>query len=481
MQVENDKGEANERIRGNAQHHDGRSDQGRQHEVFDAANSLREVPDGHLQYMQHDFLIKGVEGNGACFYLAITQELWGEDKEWKKLRKLCHGYQIEWLPEFYYDALEDSFPRTLIVGVGDKSWHPYIENAQQYLDFLASKDSQLAFVEMEFDMQTICDVFNVNLDIFSYTRDESRDPAYRQGWRKFRPNPNTVKLSRERISNIANHTIYLYYNEDNHFETLIARPYCSFQTNFQSRSTFDDPEAGYHSVPTPNFHPGAPHLYPEASYQSSSAANNHPKAGFQSDADHLHPEASYQSSPTDYANPEAGYQSRVAQLHPEAGYQSSFVDPVTGFQSGAPHLHQEASYQSFPSANFQSGAAHLPPGASFQSSPASNEHIRTDATNYQSSAASTQSGFPTSDTNLPHPHVRSRTPFSAHLHPAFRFPSPSTAHVSSLYQSSSNNGGPGDVFQFQSYSSSQPPVNPLGLDRWSSCSRVSNSGFESTS
>ena len=64
-------------------------------QIFDAENSLREVPEIHKQYLTFDCIIKGVKGNGACFYLAVCQELWGSTVEWKSFRRLCHNYIID--------------------------------------------------------------------------------------------------------------------------------------------------------------------------------------------------------------------------------------------------------------------------------------------------------------------------------------------------------------------------------------------------
>ena len=193
-------------------------------QLFDPESSLREVPEHHKPYMTFDCVIKGVKGNGACFYLAICQELWGSVSEWKRFRKLCHEYIANFVPVYYHDQLISSFPRTLIVGVGAHSSTLDVPNADKYLGFLSPEESLVSFVEMEFDMQKICDVFNVNLDIFYYGNNENIPIEVRQGWRRFRPNPDVVCQSNHRISETVDHTIYLYYDHDTHYETLIARP-----------------------------------------------------------------------------------------------------------------------------------------------------------------------------------------------------------------------------------------------------------------
>ena len=203
-------------------------------QIFDVENSLREVPEIHRQYMTFDCIIKGVKGNGACFYLAVCQELWGSTVEWEKFRMLCHDYIVELVPQYYYPQMVGSFPRTLVVGVGKNSSTLQVENSNEYLRFLKNPKSLVSFVELEFDMQIVCDVFNVNLSIFYYSNNRSIPTEIRQGWRKFYPNPPVALRSKDRISDTADHTIFLYYQTDCHYETLISRP--TFAPNNQSQA-----------------------------------------------------------------------------------------------------------------------------------------------------------------------------------------------------------------------------------------------------
>ena len=133
--------------------------------------------------------------------------MWGDATSWKTFLRLCHAYLLAWLPDHYRDFVIGSLPLQLIVGVGDESHIEPINTVEEYRQFLITEDSLLAWADPNWEMQNVCNVFRIDLNIFVYGR--SGPLESRQYMMSMQPNPDVIHLSNDKIP--AKHTIYLYY------------------------------------------------------------------------------------------------------------------------------------------------------------------------------------------------------------------------------------------------------------------------------
>ena len=189
---------------------------------FFRENSLREIPTAYRHYFPPNSIIKGVAGNGACFYTALAQELWGDASAWRRFRRLCHDYLLAWLQDHYLAFVNGLLPFQLMVGVGSTSYIENITTVEQYKQFLVSEASMLAWADPNWEMQNVCNIFGIDLKIFLYGR-TSGPPESRQMIIPIYPNQNVLSLSNDSLP--TKHTIYLYYREHTHYETIIAKPH----------------------------------------------------------------------------------------------------------------------------------------------------------------------------------------------------------------------------------------------------------------
>ena len=109
-----------------------------------------------------------------------------------------------------------------MVGVGETSYIVTINTIKEYMEFIMSESSLLAWADPNWEMQNVCNIFGIDLKIFMYGK-ETGPLENRQVMIKLNPNEDVYKLSNDRIS--TRHTIYLYYREHSHYETIIARPH----------------------------------------------------------------------------------------------------------------------------------------------------------------------------------------------------------------------------------------------------------------
>ena len=79
----------------------------------------------------------------------------------------------------------------------------------------------LAWADPNWEMQNVCNVFGIDLNIFLYSRN-SGPLDTRQTMIQFYPNEDVLCLSNDKLP--SKHTIYLYYQVDTHYETIIAKP-----------------------------------------------------------------------------------------------------------------------------------------------------------------------------------------------------------------------------------------------------------------
>ena len=187
---------------------------------FSVLLAVCKCPLPFLLKINHYYYYKGVASNGACFYTALAQELWGDATAWKTFRRLCHAYLLAWLSDHYRDFVIGSLPLHLIVGVGNDSRIETINTVDEYRQFLMTEERLLAWADPNWEMQNVCNVFGINLNIFVYGR--SNPLESRQYMNSMQPNPDVLCLSNDKIP--AKHTIYLYYQDQTQYESIIARP-----------------------------------------------------------------------------------------------------------------------------------------------------------------------------------------------------------------------------------------------------------------
>jgi hypothetical protein len=142
-----------------------------------------------------------------------------------------------------------SLPLQLIVGVGDESRIEPINTVEEYRQFLVTEDSLLAWADPNWEMQNVCNVFGINLNIFVYGR--SGPLESRQYMMSMQPNPDVIHLSNDKIP--AKHTIYLYYQDQTHYETIIARPHnFAIQDDVRLACQRSKSDSGVHARPAQN-------------------------------------------------------------------------------------------------------------------------------------------------------------------------------------------------------------------------------------
>ena len=175
--------------------------------------------------------------------------MWGDATSWKTFRRLCHAYLLAWLPDHYRDFVIGSLPLQLIVGVGDESRIEPINTVEEYRQFLVTEDSLLAWADPNWEMQNVCNVFRIDLNIFVYGR--SGPLESRQYMMSMQPNPDVIHLSNDKIP--AKHTIYLYYQDQTHYETIIARPHnFAIQDDVRLSRQRSKSDGGVHARPAQN-------------------------------------------------------------------------------------------------------------------------------------------------------------------------------------------------------------------------------------
>ena len=188
---------------------------------FHKEHSLREIDPEFADYFHPDYMVKGVIGDGACFYRALVQEIWGTPENWAAFRQICHNYIIAWC-DHYTDFLV--FPREITIGVSGMKKELF--NLHQYKEFLKTEESLYSFVEDTVEHQIVASIFNAKLNIFYYNYEAEEEAITRGqdiGWRTICPNQNLTQYSNHKGNDQLEVT--LYYNQPSHYEVIVRRPH----------------------------------------------------------------------------------------------------------------------------------------------------------------------------------------------------------------------------------------------------------------
>ena len=92
-------------------------------------------------------------------------------------------------------------------------------DSREFFNFLHTEKGYRSYGDSELEVQNLCNMLNLNINIFSYTRCGSINPRWN---RMFQPDPTVVQWSNFAFRNPQ--VAFLYHELDTHYELVIPRP-----------------------------------------------------------------------------------------------------------------------------------------------------------------------------------------------------------------------------------------------------------------
>ena len=166
-------------------------------------------------------VLRQISGSGGCLYGCLAQLLYGNEHDYKFIRRRLHAF----LKESYsamvkHDLILEhnlKFPMDLIIA--GKSDRTRINSIQEWLEYLQSDISLNTYSESEVEMLNICNGLGININIFCYNK---RTKGY---WWNLKPNPSIYNLSPLKGDwNLPDKNVYLMHEINSHFEVLVEDP-----------------------------------------------------------------------------------------------------------------------------------------------------------------------------------------------------------------------------------------------------------------
>lgn len=122
------------------------------------------------------YQIVDVGGGGDCFYRVIAHQLGMEPKSFMKIRRKI----------------------SLFIKSNKEKFLPFFESEEEFYNYVASIKKKGTWCEGEMEMQSVCDIYNVNLNVYA-------------------DNGNITKFKSSRPQK----TIRIYHDVDVHFRSIV--------------------------------------------------------------------------------------------------------------------------------------------------------------------------------------------------------------------------------------------------------------------
>ena len=159
-------------------------------------------------------------GGGPCLFKSCADSI--GLKDFRHLRRFTHAHIID---QWYFFQQFYDLPIQVKIGAGNFTTFKVFENYEDYLAFLKTEESMLAWNHSEAEIAAIGQILNIDIIVLTYNIQNRRGSREeRVEWNQFNPHPGFA-LPNNIFSRKSPRTLRLL-NEDNvHWRLLIWFPY----------------------------------------------------------------------------------------------------------------------------------------------------------------------------------------------------------------------------------------------------------------
>ena len=171
---------------------------------------LSSVKESHLPDLRGYRMKFDANPNGACLDMCVAVHVYEDEEEGPKVKRRINNHVADNWENYYKHRI--ALPYIETVGVGSEARVIRKNSKEEMLDFLRSDESLMVYSNSQ-ELLAISNLFNVNINIFTYRGDQT-------WWTEVRPDPEMAATAEVKFGKWVP-DMSLYHSYETHYDLLI--------------------------------------------------------------------------------------------------------------------------------------------------------------------------------------------------------------------------------------------------------------------